>query len=380
MKKFLFLISATLIQSFSRNQIDSIKNSILPFIFATSINPVNGVDVYKVIYGTIDAAGKAVEASGGLCIPKGNLPHAPLVSYQHGTIAEKEDVPSRGFPRAYETFVGLILGGDGMAVSMPDYLGLGDSEGMHPYVHAATEATASVDLLRAARTIAQEQSLALDRELFLLGYSQGGHATMALTRMIEEDHASEFVITASSPMAGPYGLSGVMVDRLLSDEPYGAPSYLPYLMLGYNAVYKLYPGPADFFAVPYASTIPPLFNGNYSSGQIDAAMPDVPKRIIRANVLQAFQNDPNHPLRVRLWENNLYDWTPKSPMRMYHCLADELVPYANSQLAMAMFQSRGATQVQLYTPDNLEGLNLGHGDCAGPSLLGARDWFLKLVE
>lgn len=374
------VVSVTLIQSFSRDQVDSIKNDILPFIFAASIDPLYGADVYKVLYGTVDAAGHAVVASGGLCIPQGSLSDAPLVSYQHGTITQKEAVPSRGFPRSYESFVGLILAGDGMVVSMPDYLGLGDSEGLHPYVHAETEANTALDLLRAARTIGQDQALSLNKELFLVGYSQGGHATMALTKSIEENHAGEFTLTASAPMAGPYDLSGIMSDRLMSDDPYGSPSYLPFLMLGYNAVYNLYPGPADFLAAPYASTIPPLFDGSYSTGDINAALPNVPKQILRPEVLQAFQTDPNHPFRVRLRENDLYDWTPQTPMRLYHCLADELVPYVNSQLALTTFQNRGATQVLLFTPDNLEGLDFGHADCAGPSLLGAREWFLQLVQ
>jgi hypothetical protein len=35
--------------------------------------------------------------------------------------------------------------------AMPDYIGMGGSPGLHPYVHAASEATASIDMIRAAR-------------------------------------------------------------------------------------------------------------------------------------------------------------------------------------------------------------------------------------
>ena len=34
---------------------------------------------------------------------------------------------------------------------MPDYLGMGESPGLHPYVHGESEATATLDMIRAAR-------------------------------------------------------------------------------------------------------------------------------------------------------------------------------------------------------------------------------------
>ena len=57
------------------------------------ITPQSGVKVYKLIYETVDAQGLRTQASGALCLPDsrpaGGL---PLVSYQHGTVTEREDV------------------------------------------------------------------------------------------------------------------------------------------------------------------------------------------------------------------------------------------------------------------------------------------------
>lgn len=69
---------------------------------------------------------------------------------------------------------------------------------------------------------------------------------MATTREIQLNHSDEFTITASAPMSGPYDMSGAQTDYVLSDEPYGAPFYLPYLMFAYNEVYKMYDSPSDF--------------------------------------------------------------------------------------------------------------------------------------
>jgi len=52
------------------------------------------------------------------------------------------------------------------------------------------------------------------------------------------------------------------------------------------------------------------------------------------------------------------------------------VVFGNSQVACDSFRSRGATQVELIEP-----LATGdHGDCALPSLEGAKAWFDGLKE
>jgi len=73
----------------------------------------------------------------------------------------------------------------GYAAVVPDYLGLGDSPGLQLYHHARSEATACVDLLRAARTWCASNNVELNDQLFLAGYSHGGHVTMALHRELE---------------------------------------------------------------------------------------------------------------------------------------------------------------------------------------------------
>ncbi|ARX89309.1 hypothetical protein SMD44_08796 [Streptomyces alboflavus] len=45
----------------------------------------------------------------------------------------------------------LLFASTGLAVSAPDYLGLGEGPGSHPYGHPKATVTAPVDGLRAAR-------------------------------------------------------------------------------------------------------------------------------------------------------------------------------------------------------------------------------------
>ena len=108
---------------------------------------------------------------------------------------------------------------------MPDYIGMGESPGLHPYCHGESEATATRDMIRAARAFIADSLQMIDNgELFLTGYSQGGHAAMAAHKYFEDNNLlAEFNVLGSAPCSGPYEMSGAMADTILSPYPY---SYL----------------------------------------------------------------------------------------------------------------------------------------------------------
>jgi pimeloyl-ACP methyl ester carboxylesterase len=367
------LISYELLDSWSVAQVDSLLLSL-----GVAIPVANGIDVYKVRYATIDARGEGrTEASGALVVPTGATGPFPLASYQHGTILLKEDVPSR---QSGELTIGIIFSATGYITALPDYLGLGDSPGLHPYCHAKSEATASVDMLRASRTVLEALSVDENGQLFLFGYSQGGHSTMALVQEIENRHSEEFTITAAAPMSGPYDLAGAQTDMLLLDEPYASPFYLPYLMLAYNEVYDMYPTPADFLKEPWATTLPPMFNGLNNYGELNAMVPSIPKTIVRDDVFNDFLTNPDNPFRQALEENSQLDQAPLSPTRIYYCTGDDQVSYVNAINARDAYAEQGVT-VQAINGESLAGGGpLDHGGCVQPVLLAARSWFEVLKE
>lgn len=349
----------------------------LDFIFTLAGVPIQArydVRALAVIYETVDPWGGHTQASGVVALPQASGQRWPLASYQHGTLAKKSEAPSQN--ASGERLIGLALAATGYLAVLPDYLGLGSSPGVPAYHHARSEGTAGVDLLRAARSLAAERGVALNGQLFLLGYSHGGHATMALLRELETYHADEFTVTAAAPMAGAYDLSGVTAEDFLSPRPKPNPYYLALLLAAYQDIYRLAPSLADLLAPPYNSTLPPLLTGQHSGGEINAAMPADPVAIIRPEYLAAFRADPEHPLRLALRDNDVFRWTPRSPLRLYHCSGDQDVAPANSQVAYQAFRAAGATQVELLDP--VPGAT--HGDCAAPSLLAAKAWFDSLRQ
>ncbi len=325
------------------------------------------VATHAVVYETVDAHGSVTQASGAVSLPVRPYGPMPLVSYQHGTSVRRTDVPSAS---ENERIVGIAFAASGYLAAMPDYLGLGVSPGLHPYLHAATSATAVVDMLRAAVDFAAAGGWELADKLFLLGYSQGGYTTMAAHRALEADHTDEFSVTASAPMGGPFDLSGVMAEVIISGRPYASPYYVPYVLLSYNEVYGLYDSPSEFLTSPYDVLIPPLFDGTHGGSSINALLPEVPREMIQPDVLASFESDAQDPFRLRLRENDVYDWSPRAPVRLYHCEADMLVPKENSVKAERHLRQGGA-DVTLIDPLPVA----DHGLCAPFSILLAKYWF-----
>ena len=350
------LLSSNLVQTYTTGTLNAFFG-----YYGIPLTAQFGVKLYKVVYETIDPLGGRTTASGGLFVPQNVGRALPLLSFQHGTTTLTNDVASNlnggDFP------IGLVFGSAGYATVLPDFLGMGASPGFHPYLHARSEATASMDMLRAARRYCASNSLALNGQIFLAGYSQGGHATMALHRELEKYHTNEFTITASAPMAGPYDMSGVGLNDLLSPRCPPNPYYYAYVLTAYQRVYSLAPDWAGLLVPPYNTTLPPLFNGNNSGATIDNSLPACNvSNILPSGLRSSLQNDANSPLRQALRDNDLYQWKPIAPMRMYHCSADADVLYANSQVAYTNFLARGATQVQLIDPLP----SADHGGCVIP--------------
>ena len=335
------------------------------------LDVIYGFWMYKITYETIDANGLPTIASGVVAYPRVDWPDLtdeafPILSYQHGTVIEKNAVTS-------ETGLWILpalIAGYGYVYVEPDYLGLGISEGLHPYQIKESYGSDVVDILRATKQFSNESTeFQVNSQLFLAGYSEGGYATMAAHQIIERDHNNEFDITASFPMAGAYSMSGVMTDVMLDYTPYGQPYYFPYVLASYTDNYSTSLDSFSSYLLPeYESVLPELFDGFHSAGDINSIMPEIPITIMKPDSILSFQNNPEHPLRIQLQNNDLFDWLPISAIYIIHGIADELVPVENAYIAYDYFIENGSQDVHIeLLPENLG----GHADAAPFALLGA---------
>ena len=346
---------------------------------ATGLSLDYDVKMYKLTYNTVDTDSLTIIATGAFFIPTNTTcTDFPFAVYNHGTTLRKNDVPSNNNP---EAIIGKVFSAGGYFVCMPDYIGMGDSPGFHPYVHAKSEATASVDMVRAAREYLSTTNFVDNNELFLTGYSQGGHACMATTKFINDENLqSEFNIVASAPCSGPYDLSGIMADTIISPTPYSNPGYIVYLLASYQLAYgNIFNSWSDVLYPPYDTIVPPFFSGNNTTldmGLLNSLIPNQMSLLIRDTCLNNFINDSinkNHPWWHALIDNDNYDWLPLKPLRIYYCTADEQIAYTNALNAESTMNNNGALDVQAMNMGNND-----HGGCILPALSSAFNWFQNL--
>lgn len=335
----------------------------------------NGVKFYKITYNTPDVQGNASVASAFMAVPDNADFTYPLLCYQHGTSSSKSDVPSN---LNQESQLPILMAGLGFLVVTPDYLGLGDSPGFHPYVHAETEASAGVDGLRALQDFANDEGFCYENRLFLTGYSQGGHASAALHRFL--DGSDEFNVVAAAHLSGPYNISGVMRDLLFADEAYARPAYLINTMFSYQYVYgNLYNDIADAVKPEYVDKCNQYYNGQISLSELNDYLISaltategaaIPGRVFKDDFKAAVNADPNHPVNLALAANDVMDWAPAAPTRLFYCNGDDQVPFENSVVAEAALLAQGAA--------NLAAVDLGnltHVGCVTPALFNTVQLF-----
>lgn len=323
------------------------------------------VDVYEVVYRTLDGKGREVSASGAVAVPVG-APPMPVVSVQHGTVFPKDAVPSRLPLDLLDG--GLLFAGSGYLAVMPDYVGYGRSaKSFHPYLHARSLAVSIVDMLRAVRSFCSHKGLRTDGQLFLIGYSEGGYATMAAHREIETRLDGEFQVTASAPIAGPYDPEATL-EVLLRRPSTGSVPFLAFGFWAYDRIYGL-DRLRGILREPYRSEIERLFGGSPSSFDLERRLPSRAADLFEPGFLRAWSENGAHRVKEVARENSLTDWTPQAPLTLFHCSADTVVPVENSRIAFDLFNRRGA-------PVRLVERDLGdHAECFAPLIAQAKAFF-----
>ena len=314
------------------------------------------INLYTITYKTryLD---RDVVASGIVTFPESDQP-MPMMSFQNGTITSHREAPTENL--ATSGFISSIASA-GYIFLIPDYIGFGSSEDiLHPYYHETTTANTVRDMLRAAEELSRLEGYYFNGDLFLAGYSEGGYATLATHKSIEEDPLPGFKLIASAPSSGGYDIRG-MQEYFFSLETYNEPYYLAYVALSYANTYDLPDLLDQIFMEPYVAAIPGLFDGSLTGGEINLQLTNQINDLIQPDLLQSINIDPEYDYILDLFEeNSVHDWVPAIPVFLYHGTADVTVPFQNTLDTHEHMLSLGASPavVQLIP---LEGETHGSG-------------------
>lgn len=344
----------------------------------------------KLSYLSPKSPGNTPRLSGALFLPK-DVKARGLVIYYHGTVATRSYVPSRSADYAMDAAVTLV--GQGFAVAMPDYVGLGDSGEIHPYPFGRINAWSGIDMIEPAKKAAKDRGYNLGDKLFISGYSEGGAVAMWATRLLQEQPNLGHKVTASAPIAGPYDLTGATAQSIISTQSNPkwrlGRSYLSGY-LAYSAA-RWVPGVKieDLFVPSMASYIPFVFKNAKSDKEVmeklaAKALQLKPmalsiRPIIQPKFAEALESvDLSHPLVKALHDDNSHDWAPTTRMKLIALENDFIVTSENTRSAIKAMRARGVPESLVDEHFISRGTDHIKAEC--PSVLIAAKFFSQLAQ
>lgn len=310
---------------------------------------------HRLTYRTIDARGQPIVASGLISVPvKAAGAASPLLSYQHGTIDKDAEAPSNS---AAAEAPAVALASLGYVVVAADYVGYGASKGApHPYLISAPTAAAVIDLLTAAKTWRQREGVADNGQLFLLGYSEGGYATVAAHRALQASASVHLAgLEAVAPGAGPYHV-GATLDELLrrvcAENPLLAALVSPALV--------------SRASEPLRRTVRTLLIRELLSDDADV--------VFDTAMFDSYLADDRAAIAS---QSDVHDWAPSVPVRLFHGRDDQTVPYVSATSTLQTMRARGAGDVSLADCTLAPASHLG---CVAPYLTYTLSQFAQRVR
>ena len=339
--------------------------------YGTIINPLinYACDFFKIVYKTT-YRGKTIEASGLIALPKNGPANPSIISCQHETRFTYASAASL-YPHATTGFE--VLAAMGYVVVIPDYIGFGNSENIfHPYYIRDASAAAVVDMIKAAKEYLSSKQFATSNRLFLVGYSEGGYATLAAQREIETHPIPGLTLSATAAGAGAFDLTTMLTEVSQSRESM-ATGYIAYLLQAYNTHYGWSRPLNTIFKEPFAKDAPALFHGQYDGQKIGSwltfNLKDLFTPTFRSDLII---DGKESELKTALSLNSFFDWYPKGLTRLYHGTEDEIVPFKSTQTTFDSFKAAGSTKVSLIPVPGT------HLNAASYMMLDVLPWLISL--
>jgi pimeloyl-ACP methyl ester carboxylesterase len=341
-----YLVNYTQVRSFPAQFVKSAfeaieKESPLAIKFSDKVK--YGIWVYKVSYKT-KYKNKDVLASGVVCVPMTDTSEPfPLISFQNGTNTLNSKAPSMNIDDKDFQLIQAVAS-MGYIVVIPDYLGFGTSSDMfHPYLEKGSTVQSILDMYGAVKEMALPKYLGLNlsKDIFLMGYSQGAWASLALHHEIETKHSAQYNLKGTAAGGGPYDLS-TLIDFIMGQTSYPMPVYLGFLFHSYIQSGSVSFTYNDIFNAPFANKIPGLYNGSRDGVYINNQLTDKISELFTQDFRTNHKTGEKYSsLRAALKANSVEPWKTTKPIFMRHGSNDTYVPLFQSSNMYEGFLQKG---------------------------------------
>jgi pimeloyl-ACP methyl ester carboxylesterase len=336
------------IQRWDVTKLNQILSTDTPSFFGTKVAytpATNAVDLYRVYYHSAvpEKGDKPIAATGLLAVPVLKGSSFPVVSYQHGTVFRKSQVPSIPEQSPETQLMIAQFAGQGYILMAADYFGMGATQEPQGYLVKASHQRACFDMLQSGRQIIKTLGLS-ENQLYLAGWSQGGFVTLAFSEYLEElSQPTVAVATASAPSEAFASLSGFLMFPRKID-----PDWANMLFILTAFSYEEYYGLPGLGRSLIQAEHYQLCRDFYDDKDVDyAKIPTDLKKLIKPEFFNAtyFENSTYGKALKNVEVNRRIVQTPT---RTYYGGSDEVIPVGMGQLVQTyqMASGSGNTKAQ----------------------------------
>ncbi|MEH0074020.1 alpha/beta hydrolase [Pannonibacter sp. Pt2] len=299
----------------------------------------NAVKLYRVTYPSVipERGNKPTVATGLLAVPDIEGSSFPLVSYQHGTVYLKQQVPSYPDQSPETQLMIAQFAGQGYLLIGADYFGLGDSPETEGYMVKASHQQATYDMLIASRSVLNAMKLE-DSKLFLAGWSQGGYVTMAMVQKLEQ---AGVPVTAAATASAPIDIFAALNGFLNFPRKFDA-DWVNSLFILSSFSYEHYYGLPGLARSMIAEEYYDVAQKAYLREPIDpSTIPGDLHKLLKPEYFdtQFFAASAFGRLAA---QNEVFRWIYKTPVRNYYGETDEAITTGIGRMAMTYQQAIGA--------------------------------------
>lgn len=333
--------------------------------------PRNDVTLYEVQFNSVipEWDNQPTLGSGLLAVPEDGATSHPLVSYQHGTVFGRDQVPSRP-DNSYETQLALAaFASQGYVVIGADYFGLGASRVANCFIVPRGTTQSMLDHSLASRAVLESLGQKTS-QFFVWGWSQGGWSTMQFLRRLE---ALDIPVTAAATVSAPVDLTAAFRRPITSPRPQDAAWIKGCVsnMIWSQEEYARLPGLAASAIKPeHLAASRKFYDGELPWPEYDAGTPGGLAGLLRPEFMASAATG-NGRFWDLLEDAGAYRWKIKTPLRAYGGDADEAIPPAVSRMVYDFSRLLGSTQVEFFSA----GERADHRASYVSATLQVKPWF-----
>jgi hypothetical protein len=334
------------------------------------------VKMYRVIYNSVipELDNKPTVTSGLIVIPDNGKTEMPMISYQHGTVFGKSDVPYNP-EESYETRLMIAnFASQGYIMIAADNFGKAISTEHDAYQLKASTQQAELDMLMASKEVLKALKIK-DGPLFLSGWSMGSWSTLMFQQKLQSLNIPVQAVSIACNPTDVFALINCWVHRPSAIDAIWLPGILAVQLNAYAIYYDL-PGLTQMAIKPqYVQACRDYYDNKITFQEFYAKTTPKVDDLLTPEFMASSSLGNNRYWQI-LKDNNSSMFRSETPMHCYYGEVDEAIPEYVGTLPKGYQEITGGAKVEVISSGK-------QGDHRGTfkfSMLDEKKWFDSLLQ